>query len=283
MPDDHYVSRTFQKYWSLPTPNGGWSKRVWCFDFDRSWLRPVGTRQLFSRADLNTPATERWLSGAIEQPLTQLVDRDTATRDAGGMLPPVEVIEQPRIALALSLVHLVQLARGADAVRGKARQLESIMALSDSEQTELARAFADRHVITKFAMPPGAALFLPECGWFHVPVPDPVSAMSWTRAIPLTPGLALLAVPRYVQLAPAEWMVPLLPACSVGVGGALRRVVVPPVLLTRYGRPELIRRIKTQRTKVAELFENVQRARSARRALWALTKHPMPDSLAGPF
>jgi len=201
------------KPWETP------KRQLRYFDFDSQTFSECSSKNLFARRQLNSPALEAWLNTTIEDPAAKHLAQ---IRKHVGTVPSDWRTQK---ALALLVFLNSQRVREATIDRAGAFPLEELArggdALSDHIASYFYKTFRFLCVPISSAFP----LFFPEVGLFPYPMPEtPVIAMpvdpKYAFIIydgPMTPDQLLESISRKH-----------LSVLSLGVGSAVRRVILPP-------------------------------------------------------
>ncbi|NRD61723.1 hypothetical protein HRD49_08140 [Corallococcus exiguus] len=228
MPNDHYVTNALTEPWR----DGAF---LWCFDFADRRIRREPASKLFAKEGLNSPAAEAALNRFIESPLLEFRHKLRTNK-----LVPNKV-SQWRMYRALLLFPMVQTARILQFRDPQGGHLEKFFAHGEQGLDQMARErHANSHVMTLGLSDfPDGWLFYPEVGFFQFPAPmlrpSPELGLSGIGvAVPLTPYLALAAVPKGADLAQIEKSRRLLQSWSVGLNDGCRRIAIPAAVLHKH-------------------------------------------------
>ena len=249
VPVDHYVQKALLQHWSAPNKVGRRDNFVWVFDFDGSRLEKLHVRNVFSRAGLNDANTEQRLNKLVEHPLSRFRDRELRRRSRAHV--PMRVDLDESTGRAAALVFLAQTCRASDALENPTgRMLSRLLNRPNQELDSLGEYFFrdfDLHSVGTGRI----SLCHPEVGFFEFPITEKESRSALGLALPLTPYLSLLAVPRGARLEWGEAKARLLGLCSLGVRSS-RRVVVPHEAATQLSHDLVASELRRLRASLEE-------------------------------
>ncbi|CAM4285236.1 hypothetical protein [Corallococcus exiguus] len=233
MPNDHYVTNALTEPWR----DGAF---LWCFDFADRKIRRESASKLFAKQGLNSPENEAALNKFCESPLLEFRHKLRTNKLTPNKLTPNKVSEW-RVFRALLLFPLVQTARILHLRDPQAGHLDKFFAPGEQGLNEMARErHENSHVMTLGVQDfPNGWLFYPEIGFFQFPAPmlnpSPDLGLSGIGvAVPLTPYLALAAVPKGADLGQIEKSRGLLQSWSVGLNDDCRRIAIPSAVLRKH-------------------------------------------------
>lgn len=225
MPNDHYVTNALTEPWR----DGAF---LWCFDFADRKIRREPASKLFAKEGLNSPENEAALNKFFESPLLEFRHKILANK-----LAP-DRVSQWKMFRALVLFPLVQAARIMHLREPQGGHLDRFFAHGEQGLNQWAqeRSAKSQAIILDTSEFQTGWLFYPEVGFFKFPAPlirpSSEADLSGTGvAVPLTPWLALAAVPKDADFEQIRRNRDQLHAWSVGLNDDCRRIAIPAAVL----------------------------------------------------
>ena len=245
----HYVSRSLTRSWE--TDRG----ELIFYDFATRTINLESSKSLFARPDLNSPEVEKWLGAKVEAPLGRFLKLRRKTRAWSPNIRDWEVYQ------ALVLLIPLQIARIARA-RSRAAALDQIFQWSAAELGTFVASFRSVYSLAIVQGHPACPLFVPEQGFFPVPLPGASSATAAANAVPISATEAIMVMPRSMDRRAIKRTLTqgqgfYLNNCSLGTNAD--RVVIHPAIVDSMSPTALIAEIEATRARNVDCYRTALR------------------------
>lgn len=250
------------------------SGRVPYYDVQAGRIRECASGKLLAIEDLNTPEVESYLNkieSTLAAKLGDLADGGEGQRRA--------TLAEPLVARALTMLLLLQVHRTKEALADKNTDatLANVLKRDDGFWSQTIGVFEGEYRLATVALPGERRFFLPDTGFFMVPIPHQHLGFDWAFAMPLTPTAAVTALPRGARLDQDD-IEGLIQQSSVGRSSKMKRVIIPPEYLARFDRKDLAVEVATAIKFVDQLFHDVIRVRELAAGAYAVAGLSVPGS-----
>jgi len=248
MANDHYISRFLTKPWEVG------QRRLHFYDFKAGAFGERSSESLFALHGLHSERTGRLLDRLIETP----VSNHRAEILRGGM---VDVRDNWKLYRALVSLIWLQPQRDGDAHQpGESKfSLDDLLADEEGLVDTLGSMAAEKYQLIGVELPANSfPLFFTEAVYF----PIPMAAAKPLLAVPLTPG-HFIALPEkgFPERPLRDYLAGLttLSAFSIGLGGPVNQVLIPPSLLESRDRDpkEFENLLVEQRALCVQIFNTI--------------------------
>jgi hypothetical protein len=253
MANDHYISRFLTKPWEVG------QRQLWFYDFKADSFGWQSSESLFAEDGLHSSETGHGLNQWIETPVSQ---HRAAMLAGDGVLVGPE--KDWKLFRALVALIRLQPQRHLDKEGSAERKfaLDDLIAGGENLLDYLASETQKEYTLIGATLRDGAYQM---CFTEAVYFPIPMVGVAPILAVPITPG-HFIALPRkeFKRSDLEQWlgMEYSMSAFSIGLGGAAKRVIVPPGLQPRIKEdPDGLKKMfRELRLSCREIFNTIGKA-----------------------